>query len=70
MFEKFGSFSPQQSTILSKRVNFSSDIWNNFMNYHGSDLREEFNVVKDIDNFLDLLGKMLAYLPENRITST
>lgn len=40
------------------------------MNYHGSDLREEFNVVKDIDNFLDLLGKMLAYLPENRITST
>ncbi len=41
-----------------------------FQNFPAIDLRSKFYYIKDIDNLMDLLGKMFKYLPEQRITAT
>ena len=37
--------------------------------YERVDLKQEFKKVSDRDNFIDLLTKMLHYIPEKRITA-
>lgn len=37
--------------------------------YRRVDMKELFHMVKDYNNFIDLLLKMLNYLPEKRITA-
>ena len=40
-----------------------------FGTFKSVDLRDKFYMVHDYDNFIDLLLKMLAYLPERRISA-
>ena len=61
--------SAKQIEAYRKRVPFQKEIFERFKTYKGENLKEKFSYVKDLDNLIDLLKKMLAYLPEDRITA-
>ncbi|KAM3129673.1 hypothetical protein pb186bvf_018186 [Paramecium bursaria] len=65
-----GSIKPKDAEELQKRISSSDIIIATFRQYKGIDLREKFRgIIKDLDNFIDLLQKCLVYIPENRITA-
>lgn len=64
-----GSLSAEEVSEYTKRVPFEAKLFSEFGNYERINLREKFSMVKDYQNFEDLLLKMLAYLPERRISA-
>lgn len=52
------------------RVPFDSSLIDSFGTFKRINMKDYFKVVSDKNNFLDLLLKMLAYLPEKRITAS
>lgn len=70
IFETLGSPSSYELEEYKKRVPFDTKIFSEFKNIKGKNLRKKFEgLVSDFENFMDLLMKMLEYLPENRITA-
>lgn len=51
------------------RVPFDPSLFDSFASFKRTNLKEFFKSVKDRNNFIDLLLKMLTYLPERRITA-
>lgn len=51
-------------------INFDKILFNDFKNFKAIDLKRNFSSVNDIENLLDLLKKMLDYIPTRRITAS
>lgn len=64
-----GSPSAQEYEWYSKKVPFESKLFKEIKTYKRINLKEKFANVRDIDNFLDLILKLLQYVPDNRITA-
>lgn len=69
IFKVIGSLSAEEVAEYTKRVPFDPALFKEFGHFDRINLREKFSMVKDFDNFQDLLLKMLQYLPEKRITA-
>jgi serine/threonine protein kinase len=54
---------------FKQRVPFDPSLFDSFGTFKRTNLKESFKCVNDKNNFLDLLLKMLTYLPEKRITA-
>jgi len=50
-------------------VPFDASLFDSFGTFKKINLNDFFKDLKDKKNFVDLLSKMLAYLPEKRITA-
>ena len=71
ILDVLGSPNEEDLKELAKRVPFDTKIFNEFKNIKGQNLKKKLGgVFNDTELFLDLLTKMLIYLPENRITAT
>lgn len=71
IFDVLGSPNDTELKELAKRVPFDTKIFKEFKEIKGENLKKKFNgAVADLENFLDLLLKMLKYLPEERITAS
>lgn len=64
-----GSLTPEETSEYVQRVPFEPDLFKEFGEYSRVNLRDKFHMVKDFDNFHDLLLRMLQYLPERRISA-
>lgn len=64
-----GSFSPTEVKEFQSKVVFDSKLFDSFPNNKRKNLVDVFHMVEDKKNFIDLLSKMLAYLPSKRITA-
>lgn len=64
-----GSPTKEEYGRYAERVPFDKKIFDEFQNYEAQNLRKMFYNIKDIDNFMDLLTKCLAYLPEDRLSA-
>lgn len=69
IFKIMGSLTPDETAEYTQRVPFEPELFKEFGNYPRCNLREKFSMVKDYENFEDLLLKMLQYLPERRISA-
>ena len=71
IFEVLGSPNEAELKELAKRVPFDTKIFKEFKEIKGENLKKKFHgAVADAENFLDLLLKMLKYLPEERISAS
>ena len=72
ILDVLGSPNEEELKELSKRVPFDAKIFSEFKNIKGQILKKKFatGVFDDMEQFLDLLTKMLKYLPEKRITAS
>lgn len=72
IFKVLGSPSKEDYEEFSKRVPYDAKIFQDFPRYKVDEERllEKFHIMKDKDNLMDLVYKMFAYIPENRITAT
>jgi len=52
-----------------KQVPFDKAIFNDFFTYPKANLKYKFGRMKDLTNFVDLVSRMLEYIPEKRITA-
>ena len=64
-----GNFSPRENKEFEQRVPFNFSILEKFQNSEQKDLKEMFFEAEDAENLVDLLKKMLCYLPEDRISA-
>jgi cyclin-dependent kinase 2 len=69
IFKVMGSMKPEETAEYMKRVPFEPELFKEFGSFERVNLREKFHMVKEYENFEDLLLKMLHYLPERRITA-
>ena len=69
IFRILGSMSKEEIGEYKKRVPFDPVLFDSFGIFKRVNLKELFKMVSDKSPFLDLLLKMLAFLPENRITA-
>lgn len=69
IFRVLGSLSAEEQKEYKQRVPFDPSLFDSFGNFKPVNLKDYFRCVSDRTNFLDLLLKMLAYLPEKRITA-
>lgn len=70
IFDVLGSPNEEELREFAKRVPFDAKIFSEFKNIKGQNLKKKFSgVFEDFEQFLDLLMKMLKYLPEKRITA-
>lgn len=66
-----GSPTEEEFSVWEKiLVNFDQNLFQDFKGYKPVDLKKMFVGVKDIDNLVDLLKKMLCYIPTRRISAT
>lgn len=66
-----GSPKEEELRELAKRVPFDAKIFSEFRNIRGQNLKKKFaGSLEDYENFIDLLMKMLKFLPEKRITAS
>jgi len=71
IFDVLGSPNEEELRELAKRVPFDAKIFNEFKNIKGQNLKKKFSGVFDnMEIFLDLLMKMLMFLPEKRISAS
>ena len=72
IFDVLGSPNEEELKELAKRVPFDSKIFSEFKNIKGQNLKKKFSGVFEntTELFLDLLMKMLKFLPEKRITAS
>jgi glycogen synthase kinase 3 beta len=70
IFRIMGSMNGEELGEYKQRVPFDPSLFDSFGKFKRVNLKELFRVVNDKNNFLDLLLKMLAYLPEKRITAS
>ncbi len=70
IFRILGSMSNDEIKEYKTRVPFDSSLIDSFGTFKRINLKDFFKVVSDKNNFLDLLLKMLTYLPEKRITAS
>lgn len=72
IFDVLGSPNEEELKELAKRVPFDSKIFSEFKNIKGQNLKKKFSGVFEntTDLFVDLLMKMLKFLPEKRITAS
>jgi hypothetical protein len=54
---------------LKKRVPFEASMFDSFRGYKAADLNQKFSRLKKPAPFLDLLKKLLQYLPERRLSA-
>lgn len=59
----------EEIKTYKERVPFDPVLFDSFGTFKRANLKELFMRVNDLTNFLDLLLKLLAYLPEKRITA-
>lgn len=64
-----GSPTKEEFSRFAERVPFDKKIFDEFQTYEAQNLRKMFFNVSDINNFMDLLSKCLAYLPEDRLSA-
>lgn len=69
IFRILGSMSSEEVTEYKKRVPFDPALFDSFGSFKRANLKELFKSVTNKTNFIDLLLKMLTYLPEKRITA-
>jgi glycogen synthase kinase 3 beta len=69
IFRILGSMTEEETKLYKTRVPFDASLFDSFGSFSPVNLKECFSCVKDCANFLDLLLKMLAYIPEKRITA-
>lgn len=69
IFEILGSFTEKEKEELKKRVPFDESLFEKFPQYPKGGLKDIFEDVKDRENAIDLIEKMLTYIPEDRITA-
>lgn len=67
IFKILGSPSKEVLDYWSTLVPFNKDIFKSFLAYQKTDIRNKFKRIEDLDNLMDLLGKMFFYIPEKRI---
>ncbi|CAD8186337.1 unnamed protein product [Paramecium octaurelia] len=65
-----GSFTKSDLKYYQKVVPFDVKLFKEFPKYEPIDLEEKFEHVDDKDLFIDLLSKLLKYIPEERITAS
>ncbi|CAD8092363.1 unnamed protein product [Paramecium sonneborni] len=65
-----GSFSKQDLKYYQKVVPFNGKLFKEFPNYERINLNKKFEHIDDKDLFIDLLSKLLKYIPEERITAS
>ncbi len=71
ILDVLGSPTDEEMKELAKRVPFDAKIFKDFKNIKGQNLKKKFiGVFTNTELFLDLLTKMLQYLPEKRITAS
>jgi glycogen synthase kinase 3 beta len=63
IFKVLGSLSEEEKIDYQQRVPFEPSLLNSFGVFKRINLKEYFKFIKDKNNFVDLLLKMLAYLP-------
>jgi glycogen synthase kinase 3 beta len=68
IFRILGSLNSEEVKEYKQRVPFDPSLFDSFGVFKRINMKDFFKCVTDRTNFLDLLFKMLAYLPENRIT--
>jgi serine/threonine protein kinase len=69
IFKIIGSLNSEELKQYKSRVPFDPSLIDAFGQSKRVNLKEYFKVVDDKNNFIDLLLKMLSYLPEKRITA-
>ena len=71
IFRMLGSMNESEIKHYSSIVPFDPNLFNSFATFKRINLKEHFKCVSPSsrNNFLDLLLKLLAYLPEKRITA-
>lgn len=69
IFRVLGSLTNDEVKEFKQRVPFDPSLFDSFGTFKRIGLKEYFKCVNDKNNFLDLLLKMLTYLPEKRITA-
>lgn len=69
IFETMGSLSPHEKKEFKSMVVFDASLLDTFSEYKRKNLAEIFSMVEDRKNLIDLLEKMLAYLPSKRISA-
>lgn len=69
IFRILGSLNAEEMKEYKQRVPFDPSLFDSFGTFKRINLKEYFKFVSAKNNFLDLLLKMLAYLPEKRITA-
>ena len=71
IFKVLGSPANEDFAIWEKiLVNFDHVLFAEFKNFKPMDLKKSFPGFKDVDNLLDLLGKMFDYIPTRRISAS
>lgn len=61
--------SKSDKLFYNKRVPYEVSILNNFDGFERQNFEVTFKMSKDKENLIDLLGKLLAYNPQERITA-
>ena len=69
IFKVLGSPTPEEYEELSYLVPFDAKMFSEFKSFPGQPLRQYFGYIQDLDNFLDLLSRVFAYVPAKRITA-
>ena len=69
ILETMGSFTPSEVKEFQSKVVFDTKLFESFPNNKRKNLHDIFHMVEDKKNLIDLLSKMLAYLPSKRITA-
>ena len=64
-----GGFTPQEAKEYKSQVVFDATLFDSFPTNKRKNLTDIFYMVEDKKNLIDLLSKMLAYLPSKRITA-
>ena len=69
IFKVLGSPTKAEYEEYSMIVPFDSKIFSDFKSHKRQSFKEKFYYMKDYDNLMDLLFKMLEYNPVRRITA-
>lgn len=64
-----GGLSPQETKEYKSQVVFDTNLFDSFPTNKKKNLMDIFYMVEDKKNLIDLLSKMLTYLPSKRITA-
>jgi serine/threonine protein kinase len=69
ILEVLGSMGEEEVAVFKTQVPFKEAIFSKFEGFPRRNLEELFGVVEDKHNFINLLSRMLEYLPQKRITA-
>ena len=69
IFRLIGSPTQEEYDELTKLIPFDPKIIKEFGFHKKQSLRDNFKNIQDIDNLIDLLARMFAFVPENRLTA-